>query len=221
MSAPMVTAFRGHQLLAAGPLREVARIVWRAMKNPSPSNVAVLVFDDATGRVIDLEMRGDESDMLAHLDATAQMRAESRADGESVGSPDGLQGDDASTVEATPRGRGRPKLGVVAREVTLLPRHWEWLATQPGGASVALRRVVDAARRTNADDDRAKALRDAAFRFMNATAGDLIHFEEVLRALYRHDEVHFRALMDPWPADIRAYAGRLAFPSSEIDERAT
>lgn len=221
MSAPMVTAFHGHQLLAAGSLREVARMVWRAMKNPSPSNAAVLVFDDATGRVIDLEMSSDEGDMLAHLDATAHMRAESRAEGERVGSPDGLRSDEASTAEATPRGRGRPKLGVVAREVTLLPRHWEWLAKQPGGASVALRRVVDAARRTHADDDRAKEYRDAAFTFMNAMAGDLIQFEEVLRALYRHDEVHFRALMDPWPADIRAYAVRLAFPSSANRERST
>ena len=221
MSAPMVTAFRGHQLLAAGPLREVARIVWRAVKDPSPSNVAVLVFDDATGRVIDLEMRGDERDMLAHLDATAHSSAEVRADGESAGGSARPRDDEVSTVEPTPRGRGRPKLGVVAREVTLLPRHWEWLATQPGGASVALRRVVDAARRTNADDDRAKESRDAAFRFMNAMAGDLIQYEEVLRALYRHDEVHFRELMDPWPTDIRAYAERLAFPSSANQERAT
>lgn len=217
----MVTAFRGHQVLAAGPLRDVARIVWRAMKDTPPSNDAVLVFDDATGRVIDLEMRGDESDMLAHLDARSLARAELRADAEKRDAGVWPQQHEGSPVEQAPRGRGRPRLGVMAREITLLPRHWEWLATQPGGASVALRRLVDAARRTHADDDRAMGSRDAAYRFMHAIAGDLAGFEEAIRALYRHDEVRFRALIDSWPAAIRAYSVRLAFPSPEHEEHAT
>lgn len=221
MSAPTVTAFRGQQRLAAGPLRDVACIVWRAMKDTPPSNHAVLVFDDATGRVIDLEMRGDESDMLAHLDARSLARAESRADAEPLDAGARPQNNEGSPAEQAPRGRGRPKLGVVAREITLLPRHWEWLATQPGGASVALRRLVDAARRTHADDDRAMGSRDAAYRFMHAIAGDLVDFEEAIRALYRHDEVRFRALIDSWPAAIRAYSVRLAFPSPEHEEHAT
>ncbi len=77
---------------------------------------------------------------------------------------------------AEPRGRGRPKLGVVAREVTLLPRHWDWLNAQPGGASVALRKLVEQARRANGDADRARAAREAAYHFMSAMAGDLPAF---------------------------------------------
>ncbi|WP_411280913.1 DUF2239 family protein [Gemmatimonas sp.] len=200
LNMPLVTAFCGHELLAVGPLRDVAGAVWRAIKAADPQQGAVLVFDDATGRVIDLEMRGDERRLLAHLDATWRAH-------EAVHNPDAI-------VEAAPRPRGRPKLGVVAREITLLPRHWEWLATQPGGASVALRKLVDAARRTHADDDRVNAARDAAYRFMHATAGDLSQFEEVIRALYRGDEARCRELVAVWPEDIRAYATRLAFPAA-------
>ena len=197
---PLVTAFRGHQQLAAGPLPDVARVVWRAIKEAEPVHEAVLVFDDATGGVIDLEMRGDERRMLAHLEATWRTVEAAR--------------DPEVNIAVAPRPRGRPKLGVVAREITLLPRHWEWLATQPGGASVALRKLVEAARRTHSDDDRAKAARDVAYRFMNAIAGDLPQFEEVIRALYRGDEARVRELMAEWPDDIRDYAVRLAFDSN-------
>jgi uncharacterized protein len=118
-------------------------------------------------------------------------------------------------LDPAPRARGRPRLGVVAREITLLPRHWEWLATQPGGASVALRKLVDAARHTHAADDRATAARDAAYRFMNAVAGDLSQFEEVIRALYRGDEERFRALIAEWPRDVAVFSARLAFPAAQ------
>ena len=217
MSAHRVTAFRGHTRLASGPLRDVARRVWRAIKDEAPmsdalSPEAVLLFDDATGRVIDLEMRGGEADMLAHLGATWPTHMASPTD------DDGGDGDggDARSADVSPRGRGRPKLGVVAREITMLPRHWEWLATQPGGASVALRRLVEAARRTNADADRAQASRDAAYKFLNAMAGDLPQFEEVIRALYRDDAARYHELMAAWPADVGAHAARLAFPLSAL-----
>lgn len=207
MSTATVTAFRGHELLATGDLRNVARVVWRAVKEAEPHHGAVLVFDDATGRVIDFEMRGDERAMLAHVDVMLRMSraAVVQTSGEANG----------ASMDAAPRPRGRPKLGVVAREITLLPRHWEWLATQPGGASVALRKLVDAARRAPSDDDRAKAARDVAYRFMNAMAGDLGHFEEVIRALYRGDEARVRELMAEWPRDIAAYSMQLAFPTAE------
>ncbi len=211
--SPTVTAFRGHELLAAGALRDVAQVVWRVVKGAEPHHGAVLVFDDATARVIDLEMRGDEAAMLAHLDA--MLRANAAASAEHVDSPD-----TRSLIDSTPRPRGRPKLGVVAREITLLPRHWEWLAAQPGGASVAIRKLVDAARRAPSDDDRAKAARDVAYRFMNAMAGDLPEFEEVIRALYRGDEARVRELMQAWPRDIRAYSARLAFPETSTHDRA-
>ena len=109
-----------------------------------------------------------------------------------------------------PRGRGRPKLGVVAREVTLLPRHWEWLAEQPGGASVALRKLVDKARNADSEPQRVRAARDAAYRFMNAMGGNEPGFEEAIRALYAGDMVRVRALTEPWPAEVREHALHLA-----------
>jgi uncharacterized protein len=211
VSLATVTAFRGHELLASGALRDVARVVWRAVKDAESHHGAVLVFDDATGRVIDFEMRGDERAMLAHVDVMLRMShgAPVQSNDEPYGATSG------DSVDQVPRPRGRPKLGVVAREITLLPRHWEWLATQPGGASVALRKLVDAARRTHADSDRAKAARDVAYGFMNAMAGDLSQFEEVIRALYRGDETRFRELITEWPQDIAAYSAQLAFPAAQ------
>ena len=115
------------------------------------------------------------------------------------------------TAAAEPRGRGRPKLGVVAREVTLLPRHWEWLGAQPGGASVALRKLVDEARRASGDVDRARAARDAAYHFMSVMAGNLAGFEEASRALFADDRRRFVGLVAGWPDDIRDHVVKLAF----------
>jgi hypothetical protein len=109
---------------------------------------------------------------------------------------------------APPPARGRPRLGVVAREVTLLPRHWDWLATQPGGASVTLRRLIEAARRDTQAE--AKAARDAAYRFMAAVAGDLPGYEEALRALFAGDRAAFTVRLADWPADVRNHALALA-----------
>lgn len=107
-----------------------------------------------------------------------------------------------------PRGRGRPKLGVSAREVTLLPRHWEWLAAQPGGASVTLRRLVEEARRSDAAA--AHAARDAAYRAMTTLAGDRAGYEDAVRALYAGDAERFRELTGTWPPDIRDFVRRVA-----------
>jgi hypothetical protein len=108
-----------------------------------------------------------------------------------------------------PKGRGRPKLGVAAREVTLLPRHWDWLATQPGGASVTLRKLVEQARRDDAGQRRARL--DAAYRFGSALAGDLEGFEEAVRALYAGDRQGFEARSAAWPADVASHMRRLAY----------
>src|ERR1041385_4314579 len=119
------TAFEGPRRLVSGPLAEVALVIKRAERRASEP---VTIFSDATGRAIDLDLRGSDEEILARL--PQHVPAESPP-------PD------------PPRGRGRPRLGVVAREVTLLPRHWEWLNRQPGGASVALRKLVEEARRAN------------------------------------------------------------------------
>jgi len=183
------TAFEGQRRLISGTLAEVALAVKRAAQAAAP----ILVFSDATGRSLDLDLRGSDEDIVARLPKPAPETAE----------PD--------TTAGEPRGRGRPKLGVVAREVTLLPRHWEWLNAQPGGASVALRKLIDESRRASGDRDRLRAARDAAYHFMSAMAGDFAHFEEASRALFADDKRRFAELIAGWPADIRDHIVRLAY----------
>ena len=190
---PQFTAFMGQRRLAAGPLAEVALAVMNASRRPAAP--PIIIFDDATGRPIDLDLRGSEREIVARLPQPAP-DPETATDG---------------TAAAEPRGRGRPKLGVVAREVTLLPRHWEWLGAQPGGASVALRKLVDEARRANGDADRARAARDAAYHFMSVMAGNLAGFEEASRALFADDRRRFVGLVAGWPDDIRDHVVKLAF----------
>ena len=110
-------------------------------------------------------------------------------------------------------GPGRPKLGVVGREVTLLPRHWEWLSSQPGGASVALRKLVENARRDHAVQDNIKQRQEAAYKFMTAIAGNLPGYEEALRCLFANDRDGVLSQTIGWPADVRDFAIELAFPS--------
>ena len=190
---PNFTAFMGHRRLAAGPLAEVALAVMNASRKPAAP--PIIIFDDATGRPLDLDLRGTEREIIARLPQPA---------------PPPETATDAMAA-AEPRGRGRPKLGVVAREVTLLPRHWEWLGTQPGGASVALRKLVEEARRTSGDVDRARAARNAAYHFMSVMAGNLAGFEEASRALFADDRRRFVGLIAGWPDDIRDHIVKLAF----------
>lgn len=188
---PSCTAFLGADILANGAVSDVALAVKAASeKDPIAS---ILVFDDATGAVIDLDLRGSPAEIAARLADQARPADEPAAQG------------------ASARGRGRPKLGVIAREVTLLPRHWEWLAAQPGGASQALRRLVDEARRADRGQSKQRAAQEAAYRFMAAMAGNLPGFEETARALFAGDRAGFSRHAAGWPADIRAYAHRLAW----------
>ena len=186
------TVFEGHRRLITATLPEVALAVKRRGRPDAP----IIIFNDATGRSLDLDLRGTDDEIIARLPATATASP----------TPD---------VQASePRGRGRPKLGVVAREVTMLPRHWEWLSAQPGGASVALRKLVDEARRASGDRDRSRAARDAAYHFMSVMAGNLANFEEASRALFAHDRRRFAGLIADWPADIRDHIVRLAYSDS-------
>jgi hypothetical protein len=186
------TAFEGQRRLTAGALADVALAVKRAESQGDAE--PILIFSDATGRAIDLDLRGDDDAVLARLPKPARSGATAEA-----------------ATQGEPRGRGRPKLGVVAREVTLLPRHWEWLNAQPGGASVALRRLVEQARRATGDADRHRAARDAAYHFMSAMAGNLPNFEEASRALFADDRRGFTRLIAAWPADIRDHVVKLAY----------
>jgi hypothetical protein len=123
----------------------------------------------------------------------------------------GSDGDIVARYGAPPRRRGRPRLGVVAKEVTLLPQQWDWLQQQPGGASVALRCLVEASRRDSRSLARAAA--NAAYAFMSAMAGNRPGFEEAARALFAADGDRFRTLTRDWPTDIRDHARRLAAPA--------
>jgi hypothetical protein len=191
------TAFQGQRVIAAGPLIDVALAVRMAIEQDVAS--AVLTFDDATGEVVDLDLRGTTAEIVFRLterskEAVMSARAKRlNASGEGPSSQ-----------------RGRPKLGVVAREVTLLPRHWEWLAEQPGGASQVLRRLVDEARRSSGDRDRIRIARDTAYRFMSAMAGDLPGFEEASRALFAGDWDRLAQQIAGWPDDVRTYVHKLA-----------
>jgi hypothetical protein len=120
---------------------------------------------------------------------------------------------DARALPEPPRaGPGRPKLGVISREVSLLPRHWEWLELQPNGASAAIRRLVEEAKKRDPEGDRLRLAIEAANRFMTATAGDLPHYEEASRALFAKDHERFDHLIREWPHDIRAHLSRVVEP---------
>jgi len=191
MKPPPCIAFEGDRRIAAGSLPDVAR----AAKNllDRRKEASILIFDGATGGPIELDFRGTVADVLARLPGITD---------EPTAAED--------TISSSPRGPGRPKLGVVAREVTLLPRHWEWLAQQPGGASVALRRLVEEARRNGEDRDRVRRSQDAAYRFMSAMAGDKPQYEDAIRALFADEAAHFEELIAAWPADVRDHALALA-----------
>lgn len=192
MPTPTCTAFQHDVRIATGPLSEIALMVKVAIE--ADPAAAILVFDDATGRVVDLDLRGTDAEVAARLAAPAQASTTAGATG----------------APPTERGRGRPKLGVVAREVTLLPRHWEWLAAQPGGASQALRRLVEDARRNDGGRSRARRAQETAYAFISAMAGDRAGFEEASRALFAGDATRFAEHSRSWPTDIRAHAERLA-----------
>lgn len=140
----------------------------------------VLIFEDQSGRQVDFDLRGTLADVQRrYRPAPARV------------------------------GPGRPKLGVVAREVSLLPRHWEWLEQQPNGASAAIRRLIDDARKRNPGEQEARAAIEAAGRFLSAMAGDLPGYEEASRALYARNKKRFHELTREWPRDIRLHAHHL------------
>jgi uncharacterized protein len=187
---PAFVAFDGEHRIAAGSLGDVVRAAKRLLERRKDAEV--LVFDGRTSAVIDIDYRGSIDDVLARLP-----KHETPAT-------------DDEPAPAAPRGPGRPRLGVVAREITLLPRHWDWLAQQKGGASVAIRKLIDEARRNSGDKDRTRLAQDAAYRFMTAMGGNRPHYEDAIRALFANDRRRLATLIADWPADIRDHAIRLA-----------
>src|SRR5690242_6890662 len=174
------TAFDGHRLLAYGPCAEVALAAKRALDAGAAGPVQV--FDDRSGRPVEFDLRGSEDEVLGRL----------------------------QTAPPLARGPGRPRLGVTPREVTLLPRHWDWLAAQPGGASAVLRRLVEQAIREGGAAQRAREASEAVDRFMLAMTGNLPGHEEASRAFWRGERTRFTALTAAWPTDVRDHLRRLA-----------
>lgn len=204
--AKSCTAFAGHKLLLNGALSEVALVVKRLGDEVG----AVLVFDDATGRIVDLDLHGSDAEVLESLSQPPKTYPGRYRPKTEVG-PSSTESEEIRS----PAPRGRPKLGVVAREVTLLPRQWEWLGEQPGGASPTLRRLVEEARKGAGPRQQRRAAQDAAYQFMHAIAGDLPGYEEATRALFADDRSALEKRIAAWPEDIRTYALRLAFGADD------
>ena len=184
---PAYIAFEGDRCIACGGLKDVARAAKAELDRCKDGSI--LIFDDATGSPVEIDFRGSITEVLARLPATTGALA---------------------AEEDAPRGPGRPKLGVVAREVTLLPRHWQWLAEQPGGASVTLRRLVEHARRDGEAENHLRNRREAAYRLMAAIAGNQPLYEEAIRALFAGELAGFERSIAKWPADVRDHVLRLA-----------
>ena len=198
-SAPyssVYTAFSRGRRVAHGSYGDISRAIAAAVADaPTPW----LVFDDATGAPIDTPPLPQDA---ARLKGARAARS---------GAPAPAFADaDADEPACAPRAAGRPRLGVVAREVTLLPRHWEWLSVQPGGASAALRRLIDKARKDNKSADSRRAAGERSYKFMSAIAGDQPQFEDAARALFAGDAVRFAGHVADWPPDVREYLMQLA-----------
>ena len=204
-SSRRCAAFAGARCIASGDLRDVVRKTRKAI-DKAP-RAPVLIFDDASGEPIEIDFRGSSRDVLKRL--AASPHDDAAPDGR-AGSQTTLPSAGAGAAGMGGAGPGRPKLGVVGREVTLLPRHWDWLNSQPGGASVALRKLVEHARLANRGRDRVRRAQEVAYRVMAALAGNLPNFEEAARALFAADRPRFDQWTHPWPPDIRAYCRRLA-----------
>ena len=182
---PHAIIFLGDRRIASGPVADAAR---QAFAQLGPDGVGgVLVFDAASSKPIDIDWRGTPAEIAARLQPAE------------------------AVAEAAPT-RGRPRLGVVAREVTLLPRHWEWLSEQTGGASVTLRKLIDQARQNEGGAGLRRRAQDSAYRFMTAMAGNAPGFEEALRALYAGERGAFDRHTAAWPPDVREHSRNLAQP---------
>ncbi len=181
------TAFDGNNLLASGTLQTVLKQALARLK--AEPMASLLLFDDSNGRQTDIDLGAS---VTANVERILQP---------------------PTPANTANRGKGRPRLGVVSKEVTLLPRHWSWLRAQQGGASAALRRLVDEARRVQSSGDQVQQAQNATYAFSAALAGNLPGFEEATRALFAKDQASFTEHVKIWPVAIRDYAQRLAAPA--------
>ncbi|HOZ49998.1 MAG TPA: DUF2239 family protein [Candidatus Hydrogenedentes bacterium] len=193
------TAFAGDSLIFSGDLTTM--LLRTKERIDGGERAPILIFDDQTGGQTDFDFRGTPDEVLSRI-ASHPLFA----------------GADAQT--AAKRGPGRPKLGVVSREVSLLPRHWDWLERQRGGISVTLRRLVDEERKRNGGRESVRQAWEAAAKFMWTMAGNLPNFEETSRVLYARDQPRMDAFVEDWPVDIRDHLRRLVARAVGIQNEA-
>ena len=204
-STTACTAFEGSRCIATGELKDVALAAKSAVDASAASltPAPVLIFNDVTSEVMELDWRGSVEEFSAKFALLAQQ----------LDTPAAAVVPEVATETAAAktenRGPGRPKLGVIPREVTLLPRHWEWLATQPGGASIALRKLVEVARRSSEVKDRVMKAQSVGYKFMSTMAGHEAGFEEASRALFAGDQASLEALIADWPIDVQTHLKKL------------
>ncbi len=161
----------------------------KSLVDEEPSR-PVLIFEDGSGRQVDFDFTGTVKEVV-----------------------------DRARPKLPANGPGRPRLGVVSREISLLPRHWEWLESRPEGCSGALRRLVEEAQKRDPEAEHRAQARDAAHKFLWAIAGNYLHFEEVTRALYAGDHECMFSLMVDWPPDIRQHTRALLGLPQMIEPR--
>ena len=193
-------AFAEQDCIASGRLADVAPKAKQVAD--TDETATVIIFDAFTSQPIEVDFRGTPEEVVSRLAAAPALTPTAAA--AAAGAP---------AEPGAARAPGRPKLGVVAREVTLLPRHWGWLNEQPGGASVTLRKLVEDARRSTQGEVQRRRERESCYRFMNMMAGNEPGYEEALRALYAGERERFEALTDCWPPDVRDHSRRLAQPT--------
>jgi hypothetical protein len=187
-SSDTYTAFEGNSQLFHGSLADVVIKIKKRLGKEV--NSSILIFSDSTGKTIDFNFQGNERDIQKRLEIFVS----------------------EEVVPIENSGPGRPKLGVISREVSLLPRHWEWLATQSGGASSILRNLVEEAKKKSANGKNPKQAQERTYKFMSAIAGDLEGYEEALRALYKKDKKNFLMQIQSWPRDIKKYILEISGP---------
>jgi hypothetical protein len=186
-SSDTYTAFEGNNQLFHGSLSDVVIKIKKRLGKEA--NSSILIFSDSTGKTIDFNFQGNERDIQKRLEIFV-----------------------SEVVPIENSGPGRPKLGVISREVSLLPRHWEWLANQSGGASSILRNLVEEAKKKSANGNNPKQAQERTHKFMSAIAGDLEGYEEALRALYKKDKKNFLMQIQSWPRDIKKYILEISGP---------
>jgi len=177
------TAFSEHKRIAVGDLFEVVRKSLEYLKKHKDADIQF--FDNSNSELVEVDLRGRPEAVLSRLEPK----------------------EDSSEKKVGP---GRPKLGVVSREIGLLPSQWEWLSIQPGGASVTLRKLVEEAKKKNRVKDEIRRSQNATYKFMTTKAGDFPNYEEALRSLFANDRKTFDRLVQDWPKDIREHINFLA-----------